>query len=32
MTGNLIWAELLTENGREKFTAEQMGYGYRTSI
>jgi UDP-N-acetylmuramate dehydrogenase len=29
---NLIWAELLTENGREKFTAEQMGYGYRTSI
>src|SRR5436190_9804291 len=29
MTGNLIWAELLTENGREKFTAEQMGYGYR---
>jgi UDP-N-acetylmuramate dehydrogenase len=30
--GNLIWAELLTENGREKFTAEQMGYGYRTSI
>jgi UDP-N-acetylmuramate dehydrogenase len=32
MTGNLIWAELLTENGREKFSAEQMGYGYRTSI
>lgn len=32
MTGNLIWAELLTENGREKFTVEQMGYGYRTSI
>ncbi|HEX5840613.1 MAG TPA: UDP-N-acetylmuramate dehydrogenase [Anaerolineales bacterium] len=30
--GNLIWAELLTENGREKYTAEQMGYGYRTSI
>lgn len=30
--GNLIWAELLTENGREKFTAVQMGYGYRTSI
>jgi UDP-N-acetylmuramate dehydrogenase len=30
--GNLIWAELLTENGREKFTAEQMRYGYRTSI
>jgi len=32
MAGNLIWAELLTENGREKYTAEQMGYGYRTSI
>lgn len=32
MAGSLIWAELLTENGREKFTAEQMGYGYRTSI
>jgi UDP-N-acetylmuramate dehydrogenase len=32
MVGNLIWAELLTENGREKYTAEQMGYGYRTSI
>ncbi len=32
MAGNLIWAELLTENGREKFTAEQMDYGYRTSI
>ena len=31
VAGNLIWAELLTENGREKFTAEQMGYGYRTS-
>jgi UDP-N-acetylmuramate dehydrogenase len=32
MAGNLIWAELFTENGREKFTAEQMSYGYRTSI
>jgi UDP-N-acetylmuramate dehydrogenase len=32
IAGSLIWAELLTENGREKFTAEQMGYGYRTSI
>jgi UDP-N-acetylmuramate dehydrogenase len=32
MEGNLTWAELLTENGREKFTAGQMGYGYRTSI
>jgi UDP-N-acetylmuramate dehydrogenase len=32
MAGNLLWAELLTENGREKFSAEQMAYGYRTSI
>lgn len=31
MAGNLMWAELLTENGRERFTAEQMSYGYRTS-
>src|SRR5829696_1293056 len=31
LAGNLIWAEILTESGREKFTAEQMGYGYRTS-
>lgn len=37
MAGNLSWAELLIENGhedvtREKFTVEQMGYGYRTSV
>ena len=32
MTGNLISAELLTENGKETFTVEQMGYAYRTSI
>jgi UDP-N-acetylmuramate dehydrogenase len=32
MTGNLVWAELLTGNGREKYSVEQMGYGYRTSI
>jgi UDP-N-acetylmuramate dehydrogenase len=32
MAGNLIWAELLTENGREKFAPEQLAYGYRTSI
>src|SRR5574339_837431 len=31
MAANLISAELLTEDGREKFTVEQMGYGYRTS-
>ncbi len=32
MAGNLIWAELLTDTSREKFTVEQMGYGYRTSM
>jgi UDP-N-acetylmuramate dehydrogenase len=32
MAGNLIWAELLTENGPERFNVEQMGYGYRTSV
>jgi len=32
IAGSLLWAELLTEKGREKFTAEQMEYGYRTSI
>lgn len=29
---NLSWAELLTANGREKFSAAQMGYGYRSSV
>jgi UDP-N-acetylmuramate dehydrogenase len=32
MAGNLVWAEMLTENGREKFAAEQLEYGYRTSV
>jgi UDP-N-acetylmuramate dehydrogenase len=32
LSENLIWAELLTKKGREKFSVEQMGYGYRTSI
>src|SRR5574339_431377 len=32
MAGNLISAELLTEKDKEKFTVEQMGYGYRTSV
>ena len=32
MSENLVWAELLTENGRERFSVEQMGYGYRTSV
>jgi len=30
--GNLVYAELLTETAKEKFTPEQMGYGYRTSV
>ena len=30
--GNLIWAEILTEDGREKCTVEQMGYAYRSSV
>jgi len=29
---NLITAELLTMEGEETFTVEQMGYGYRTSV
>ncbi len=32
MAGNLISVELLTETGPEKFTVEQMDYGYRTSV
>jgi UDP-N-acetylmuramate dehydrogenase len=32
ISGNLIWAEALTENGIQKFSAEQMKYGYRTSV
>lgn len=32
MAGDLVSAELLTENGRETFTSVQMGYGYRTSV
>ena len=32
MAGNLISAELLTENGKETLTVEQFGYGYRTSV
>jgi UDP-N-acetylmuramate dehydrogenase len=32
MSNNLIWAEVLTTNGREKLTVEQMDYGYRTSV
>ncbi|HAV76113.1 MAG TPA: hypothetical protein DCX53_02040 [Anaerolineae bacterium] len=29
---NLIYAELLTMEGKETFTAKQMGYAYRTSV
>lgn len=32
MAGNLMCADLLTVNGREKYSAEQLGYGYRTSV
>ena len=32
MSKNLIWADVLTRNGRERFSVEQMQYGYRTSI
>jgi UDP-N-acetylmuramate dehydrogenase len=32
MSASLIWAEVLTKNGREKRSVEQMEYGYRTSI
>jgi UDP-N-acetylmuramate dehydrogenase len=29
---NLVWAELLTRNGHEKMTLDEMEYGYRTSV
>jgi len=32
MAGNLIYAELLTENRRERWPVERMEYGYRTSV
>ncbi|MBI5955240.1 MAG: UDP-N-acetylmuramate dehydrogenase [Chloroflexi bacterium] len=32
MSANLIWADVLTKNGREKLSVEQMAYGYRTSV
>lgn len=32
MSRSLIWAEMLTTNGLEKFSVEKMGYGYRTSV
>jgi len=32
MAGNLIWADVLTEKGRERITVEQMEYAYRASV
>ncbi len=32
MAGSLIRTELLTENGRESWSVEKLGYGYRTSV
>jgi len=32
MSNNLISADVLTKNGIEKLTVEQMEYGYRTSV
>ena len=32
MAGNLITTELLTAQGRETYSVEQMGYSYRTSV
>jgi UDP-N-acetylmuramate dehydrogenase len=32
MSGNLIWADVLTMNGHKRMTVEQLGYGYRTSV
>ena len=32
IAGNLIWTELLTEASRERWSVEEMAYGYRTSV
>src|SRR5574341_835162 len=32
MAGSLVWAELLTESGRERWPVERMGYDYRSSV
>ncbi|NJN79248.1 MAG: FAD-binding protein [Anaerolineales bacterium] len=32
ISDNLIWAEVMTNNGIEKFSVDQMKYGYRTSV
>jgi UDP-N-acetylmuramate dehydrogenase len=31
IAGNLIWAEILTESSRERWSVEKMDYAYRTS-
>lgn len=31
-SGNLIWAEILTQTNRERWAVPEMGYGYRTSL
>jgi len=31
-SGNLIWAEIMTEAGSERWPVEKLEYGYRTSI
>jgi UDP-N-acetylmuramate dehydrogenase len=31
MAGSLIWADMLTRDGRERWPVESMEYGYRTS-
>jgi UDP-N-acetylmuramate dehydrogenase len=32
MAGSLAWAEIVTPAGRERRSAEALGYGYRTSV
>ncbi|HUH97468.1 MAG TPA: UDP-N-acetylmuramate dehydrogenase [Anaerolineales bacterium] len=32
MAGNLIWAEILSESGRRRWSVEEMAYGYRSSV
>ena len=32
MAGNLIWAEILTEASRERWSVEEMSYSYRSSV
>ena len=32
IAGNLMCADLITVDGRERYSVEQMGYGYRTSV